>query len=151
MKEQGGEDFSRTNRLVSPGLSPPNSFLLPGTEVRRGLGRRAKCLSARRPRTLVKGQPEAPFSLTIGLQLVGELEKEVLVVDDLELAHIGLGLQVMRGGLHIKAWGCEDREAVRVLATLLLLHTYQPEEKGVDWDRCWAGGPPRQAKERMEK
>ena len=26
MKEHGGEDFSRKNRLMSPGLSPPNSF-----------------------------------------------------------------------------------------------------------------------------
>lgn len=35
------------------------------------------------------------FSLTVSLQLVGELKEEVLVVYDLELAHIGLGLQVM--------------------------------------------------------
>lgn len=27
LKEHGGEDFSRKNRLMSPGLSPFNSFL----------------------------------------------------------------------------------------------------------------------------
>ena len=26
LKEHGGKDFSRKNRLMSPGLSPPNSF-----------------------------------------------------------------------------------------------------------------------------
>ena len=151
MKEQGGEDFSRMNRLMSPGLSPPNSFLLPGTEVRCGLGRRAKCLSARCPRTLVKGQPEPLFSLTIGLQLVGELEKEVLVVNDLELAHIGLGLQVMRRGLHIKAWGCEDREAVRVLATLLPPTHIPARGEGCGLGQMLGRRAPGQAKERMEK
>lgn len=53
----------------------------------------------------MRGRPEPQFSLTVGLQLVGELEEEVLIVDDLELAHVGLGLQVMWGGLHIKAKG----------------------------------------------
>lgn len=48
------------------------------------------------------GGSQAPsLSLTIGLQLVGELKEVVLVVDDLELAHICLGLEVMRGGLHV--------------------------------------------------
>lgn len=43
------------------------------------------------------------LSLTISLQFVGELEEEILVVNDLELTHIGLGLQVMWGGLHVQA------------------------------------------------
>lgn len=38
------------------------------------------------------GRLKPVFSLTIRLQLVGKLEEEVLVVDDLELAHVGLGL-----------------------------------------------------------
>lgn len=110
LKEQGGEDFSRMNRLMSPGVSPSDSFLrgrklLQQKDVRGGLGHRAKCLSARCPRTLVRRQPEPLFLLTISLQLVGELKEEVLVVDDLELAHIGLGLQVMGGRLHIQAKG----------------------------------------------
>lgn len=58
LKEQGGEDFSRMNRLMSPGVSPANSFpwggkLLQGKDVGGGLGHRAKCLSVRCPRTLV--------------------------------------------------------------------------------------------------
>lgn len=110
LKEPGGEDFSRMNRLMSPGVNPANSFpwggkLLQGRDVRGGLGHHTKCLSARCPRTLVGGRPEPLFSLTISLQLVGELEEEVLVVDDLELAHVGLGLQVMGRCLHIQAKG----------------------------------------------
>lgn len=66
---------------------------------------RASCkvLECQVPRTEAEGWGSwAPLlSLTICLQLVGELKEVVLVVDDLELAHIGLGLQVMRGGLHV--------------------------------------------------
>lgn len=109
LRAPGGEDVSM-NRLMSPGVSPPSSSpwggkWLQGKRSRCRLGRRAKCLSARCPRTLVRARPEPLFSLTVGLQLVGKLEEEVLVVDDLELAHIRLGLQVMRGGFHIEAQG----------------------------------------------
>lgn len=43
MKEQGGEDYSRMDRLMSPGVSPSDSFLtgrklLRGKDVRGGLG-----------------------------------------------------------------------------------------------------------------
>lgn len=86
----------------------------------------------------MRRQPEPLFLLTISLQLVGELKEEVLVVDDLELAHIGLGLQVMGGRLHIQAWVHDKREVFRLPASLLALHAYQPEDSGVDWDRCWA-------------
>lgn len=51
------------------------------------------------------GPSRSPFSLTIRLQLVGELKEEILVVNDLELAHVGLGLQMMRRSIHLQAWG----------------------------------------------
>lgn len=55
------------------------------------------------------GSQALSLSLTISLQLVGELKEVVLVVDDLELAHVRLGLQVMWGCLHVQAWG-EERK-----------------------------------------
>lgn len=64
-----------------------------------GIAQSAWVLGARDP----GGAAGPPLSLAISLQLVGELEEEVLVVDDLELAHVGLGLQMMRGGLHVQA------------------------------------------------
>lgn len=70
------------------------------------------------------GRRGPPLSLTIGLQLVGELEEEILVVDDLKLAHVGLRLQVMRGGLHVQAWGVE-RERCQLSASLYPLHASQ--------------------------
>lgn len=45
-----------------------------------------------------------PPSLAAGLQLVGELEEQVLVVDDAQLPHVGLGLQLGRGRLQLQAW-----------------------------------------------
>lgn len=71
-KEQGREDFSKVDRLLSPGVSPSDSSLrgkkLPQRKgVRGGLGHRAKCLSARCPRTSAERPPEPLFSLTIGL------------------------------------------------------------------------------------
>lgn len=59
-----------------------------------------KVLECQVPRTEA-GAAGPLHSLTISLQLIGELKEVVLVVDDLELAHIRLGLQVMRGGLHV--------------------------------------------------
>lgn len=97
LKEQWGEDFSRMNRLMSPGASPSNSFpwggkLLQGKDVRGGWGPSCKVLECQEPENPGGGRLKPLFSLTISLQLVGKLKEEVLVVDDLELAHVGLGL-----------------------------------------------------------
>lgn len=144
------EEQAYESRAQSIQLLPVGQEAAPEESCQVWAGSCAKCLSARCPRTLVRGRPEPQFSLTVGLQLVGELEEEVLIVDDLELAHVGLGLQVMWGGLHIKAWGCEDREAGGQGA-LLPLHTTSPRE-----GRVWTGvvdgqEGPREGRERMEK
>lgn len=141
MKEQEGEDFSRMNRLMSPGSSPSSSFLwgrelLQGKDVRGGLGLRAKCFECQVPEDPGGGQLKLLFSLTISLQLVGKLEEEVLVIDDLELAHVGLSLQVMGGCLHIQAWGTRRERWSGCQPPF-----FQLEEKGAHWDRHLAGRP----------
>lgn len=95
-------------------------------------------------------QPAPLFSLTISLQLVGELEEEVLVVDDLELAYIGLGLQVMGGSLRIQAWGCDEREALRLPASLLALLCIPAGGQGCGSGQVLGRRAPREAKERVE-
>lgn len=55
-------------------------------------GTSCKVLECQVPENPGGGQLKPVFSLTIRLQLVGKLEEEVLVVNDLELAHVGLGL-----------------------------------------------------------
>lgn len=98
-----------------------------------------KVLGCRVPGT--RGAAGPPLSLAISLQLVGELEEEVLVVDDLELAHVGLGLQVMRGGLHVQAWGVE-RERCQLSASLYPLHASQAGQgEGCEWEQALAGSP----------
>lgn len=87
-------------------------------------------------------RPEPLFSLTISLQLVGELEEKVLVVDDLELAHVGLGLQVMGGRLHIQAWGCDKREAFRLPASLLALVGTASQRRGCGLGQVLGGRLP---------
>lgn len=129
------------NRLMSPGSSPSSSFLwgrelLQGKDVRGGLGLRAKCFECQVPEDPGGGQLKLLFSLTISLQLVGKLEEEVLVIDDLELAHVGLSLQVMGGCLHIQAWGTRRERWSGCQPPF-----FQLEEKGAHWDRHLAGRP----------
>lgn len=114
-------------------------------------GTSCKVLECQVPEDLVGRRPEPLFSLTISLQLVGELKEEVLVVDDLELAHVGLGLQVMGGCLHVQAWGGDKRSGQ---PPSLPSHSMRIPARGARvWicDRCCAGGPPGEAKEREER
>lgn len=73
LREHRGEDFSRKNRLMSPGLSP---FQLPSCgpgaapEKLSGVGRElCKVLECQVPKDPGEGRPEPQFSLTVGLSL----------------------------------------------------------------------------------
>lgn len=114
--------------------------VVPRERCRRWVGTSCKVLECQVPKDPGGDRLKPLFSLTIRLQLVGKLKEEVLVVNDLELAYVSLGLQVMGGCLHIQAWNVR-REGIRLPVSLLPLYTYQPEEKGADRSRCWSGGP----------
>lgn len=91
-----------------------------------------KCLGARCQGPRAGGSRTPSLSLAISLQLVGELKEVVLVVDDLELAHVGLGLQVVWGGLHVQAWSEEgERWSSSRPPFIPYTHARQGRAKGV--------------------
>lgn len=73
-------------------LLPVGREVAPGERCQRWGGTSCKVLECQVPENPGGGRLQPLFSLTIRLQLVGKLEEEVLVVNDLELAYVGLGL-----------------------------------------------------------
>lgn len=49
-------------------------------------------------------------SHVFGLQLAGHLKQQVLIVNDLKLAHVGLGLEVRGGWFSLQSYRERERE-----------------------------------------
>ena len=142
--EQACESRGKSIRLFPEGWK-----VAPAERCWRWVGTSCKVLECQVPEDPGGGRLKPLFSLTIGLQLVGKLEEEVLVVDDLELAHVGLGLQVMGGRLHIQAWGTR-RERRLGRQTLFFLSTHTGQRTRMQTGTGAEQGGPGEAKERME-
>lgn len=85
--EQAYESRGKSIQLLPMGWE-----VAPGERCQKWVGTSCKVLECQEPENPGGGRLKPLFSLTISLQLVGKLKEEVLVVDDLELAHVGLGL-----------------------------------------------------------